>query len=76
MHFQNFITVLAWISAPLSGILLLLRYLGHREYHNTAIGRLRQSLDAFEGRRRIFPMKVPGAIFLLSVCWLIASHMK
>lgn len=65
---MEFITNLAWIMSILSGLLLIMRFIGYMTYSE-----LDQIKDALNGVERTFPMMTPLIICVISVCWIISN---
>lgn len=65
---MTFITNLAWILSILSGLLLIMRFIGYMTYSE-----LDKISDDLNGIERSFPMMTPLIICVISVCWIISN---
>jgi hypothetical protein len=68
--FFLFVTILAWTSIVLSVLLIGIRIHGAINYPKS----VQRIQDLLAGQQRIFPVKVPFAILLLSIVWLVARY--
>jgi hypothetical protein len=75
MHaLQIFINIMAWILCISSGGFTLLRIIASIRYFSKA-GALERALDELKGIKTSFPILVPGSCFVISLVWIIASHL-
>jgi len=64
----TYITVLAWIVGVLSTILFIIRVHDGAVYTD-----LEKSMDAIKGQKVSFPIKIPGALMIVSWSWIITQ---
>ena len=70
---QHFFLLCAWVLCIGFGLFSLLRIVCYFAY-NSKSNEFHKMMDMYHGKHIVFPLQIPGTVFVVSLLYLIANY--